>query len=226
MKLPKKSVLHKIILLLLLFATCLTATSCVFDPDGAVNIQDYITDEVEVKKDSTVFYFYYESAEHPIEDYGLIFLEIDYYVDYKTSMKKKDFLITVPDDIQYGETPYFTAEIPHALTEESHVYVTARANYKAEDKKTENIQIGKFVLSIVIALLMLIFLWAFYYSVCESCYSNSAPASAVWLLCIGLYVLISIIITKYLGTGPGSIILSSAALYFFCTLITFFTHKA
>ena len=214
------------VLLLLLLSICLATTSCFFDPDEAVNIKDYITDDVEVKKDSTVFYFYYNEAAHSIEEYGLIRVEINYYVDYTTSMKSKLYLFTVPDDIQYGETPYFTAEIPHALTADSHVYINVLANYKHADKTAETIHIWKYVLAIVIAILMLIFLWTFYYSVCESCYSNSAPASAVWLLCIGLYVLISIIIAKYLGTGPGSIILSSAALYFFGTLITFFTHKS
>ena len=225
MKLPKRTMIHKIIAILLLLCTCLMTTSCFFDPDEAVNIKDYITDEVQVKKDSTVFYFYYESDEHPIEDYGLIKVNIDYYVDYTTSMKHKLYVFSVPDDIQHGEKPYFTAEIPHALTEDSHVYISVLANYKAEDKKAENIHFWKYILAIVIALALLIFLWSIYMACCEACYSNSLFSSMMWLGGLFIYIILSIIIAKNWGRGPGSIILSSAALYFFCTLFTYFQYK-
>ena len=225
MKLPQRTMIHKIIALLLLLCTCLLTSSCFFDPDEAVNIQDCITDKVEVKKDSTVFFFYYNSEEHPIEDYSLIKVNIDYYVDYTTSMKKKLFLFSVPDDIQYGESPYFTAEIPHALTEDSHVYISVLANFKPADSKTANHKIWKFVLSIIIALVLLIVLWVMYALACDAYYSNSYLPSTLWLVGLILYAVLAVVIARSWGTGPGSIILSSAVLYFICTLITYFKNR-
>ena len=103
MNTQKRKILFKIIISTLLILTSLFASSCLFDPDEAVNIRDYVTENIVVQTDSTIFYFYYNSDEHPIEDYEIIKVKIEYYVDYYTRMKRKEFFIYVPDDVKYEE---------------------------------------------------------------------------------------------------------------------------
>ena len=79
----RKRVLSHILISILLIFNILFATSCVLDPDKAVNIKDCFTDKIEVRTDSTLFYFYYNSEDHKIDDYKIIRVNIEYYVDYK-----------------------------------------------------------------------------------------------------------------------------------------------
>lgn len=84
MKFSGFRILSKILISILLILIALFATSCSFDPDEAVNIRNCVTDEIEVKEDSTVFRFYYSSEEQPIENYGIIRVRLEYYVDYNS----------------------------------------------------------------------------------------------------------------------------------------------
>ena len=139
MKSKKIRVLKNAIISLLLIFVSLFSSSCFYDPDEAVNIKDCIDIKYVVQADSTIFYFYYDSAEHPIEEYELIKVDLNYYADYKTSMRKKTFVLVVPDDIkQEDNKTYFTVKINDALGKESVIAsVSVYANYKTE-KKTSN----------------------------------------------------------------------------------------
>jgi hypothetical protein len=222
MKIRKRLSLSKLILSILLIFTSLFASACFFDPDEAVNLKDSITKDIVVQSDSTKFYFYYHSEEHPIEEYEIIKIDLEYYVDYRSFMKEKDFFIIVPDDVQYDDQqPYFTAEIDDALTDESVVYVSVHANYKKED----NSRFWLYLLAVVIALALLIVLCSVYMVMCESMYSNSLWPSLMWLGGLIAYILLALLISSSWGTGPASIIIVGGILYFICTLFTFFKYK-
>lgn len=221
-KTSKIRVLSKIlisVLLILLVSAC--ATSCGFDPDKAVNLGGYVTDEIEVKKDSTVFRFYYNSDEHPIEDYGIIRVRLEYYVDYSSLMKKKNFFLEVPDDIKFEDRTYFTVEIDDALTEESVVYFSILANQKTEN----NSSAWRYVLTVIIAIVLLGVLWSVYMAMCDACDSNTALPSFMWLGGLIIFGVITLIITLNWGSGPGGIMIGGAVLYFICTLFTYFKYK-
>ncbi len=226
MKAQKRRVLLNVILSILLVFTSFFASSCFFDPDKAINLKDDISKKVVVQENSTLFYLYYHSEEHPIDDYDLIKVTIEYYVDYKTSMKKKDFFISIPDDVKYEEgQPYFTAEIKDALTEQSVVFISTHANYKRENTKEDNSRVWEYILSIVIALVLLIIFWVGYSLLCEAFDSNTLWPSVGWLGGLVIYIIIAIIIWLNWGTGPASMILWGAILYFICTLYPFFKYK-
>lgn len=212
-----------VIIALLLIVISIFSSSCSYDPDKAVNIMNSVTDKVVVQEDSTVFYFYYESADHPIEDYDIIKVGIDYYVDYKTPMRKKTFFIFVPDDVKYEEQTYFTVEIDDVLTSESVVYLSVLANYKPEGKN--NSMWWKYLIAIIVAIVLLIGLWSVYSAMCDACYSNSALPSFMWLGGLIIYIIATIIITSCWGSGPGGMIIGGAVLYFICTLFTYFKYK-
>ena len=222
MKTKSRGIKCVIISLLLIFIS-IFSTSCSYDPDEAVNIRGSITDNIIVQEDSTVFYFYYESAEHPIEDYAVIKVSLDYYVDYKTPMRKKTFFIFVPDDVKYEEQTYFTVEIDDVLTSESVVYLSVLANYKTEGKN--NSMWWKYLIAIIVAIVLLIGLWSVYAVMCDACYSNSALPSFMWLGGLIIYIIATIIITSCWGSGPGGMIIGGAVLYFICTLFTYFKYK-
>lgn len=221
MKTITKYLSHKFIMSLLLAIIFIFSTSCFFDPDEAVNIQNLVSEEIVVQNDSTMFYFYYNSEEHSIEEYDIIKVRLEYYVDYHTRMKKKDFFITVPDDVEYGEQPYFTVEISDVLTDESVVYISVHANYKTED----NSRVWAYVISIIIAIVMLVVFWSVYMAMCDAFYSNTPLPSLMWLGGIIIYVIVTLIIGGLWGTGPGGIIIASGILYFICTLFTFYSNK-
>lgn len=222
MKTRAKRVLSHIILSILLIFTSLFASSCFFDPDEAINIQDSITHKAVVQTDSTVFYFYYASEEHPIDEYSVINVGIDYYADYSTPMKKKNFLINVPDDVIFEEQPYFTVEIEDALNNESVVYLSFQANYKSEDSGSK---FWIYALTVVIAIVMLVVLFSTYSVMCETFDSNSSPSSLMWLGGLILYVVVAAVIGALWGTIPSGIIIGSAVLYFISTLIPYFKYK-
>ena len=226
MKSKKIRVLKNAIISLLLIFVSLFSSSCIYDPDEAVNIKDCIEIKYVVQADSTTFYFYYDSAEHPIEEYELIKVDLNYYADYKTSMRKKTFVLVVPDDIkQEDNKTYFTVKINDALGKESVIAsVSVYANYKTE-KKTSNSRWWKYVITIVIALVLLFGLWSIYTTMCEACYSNTILPSFMWLGGLIIYIIVAIIITVYWGSGPGGIIIGGAILYFICTLIPFFKNR-
>ncbi|MBR4419541.1 MAG: hypothetical protein IKT32_01550 [Clostridia bacterium] len=221
MNIQKRKILFKIIISTLLILTSLFASSCLFDPDEAVNIRDYVTENIVVQTDSTIFYFYYNSDEHPIEDYEIIKVKIEYYVDYYTRMKRKEFFIYVPDDVKYEEETYFIAEIDDALTNQSVVYLSVLANYKTESKTRDWI----YIVTIVIAVLMWIIFSSVYTLFCDALYSNSALPSCMWLGSIIIYGVVALLISGGWGAGPAGIIIGSAVLYFFTTLITYFKYK-
>lgn len=221
MKIVNKNKLLKFSVFILLIVNLLFASSCVFDPDEAVNMKDLVSYEPVVGKDSTVFYFYYESEEHPIDDFEIIKVELDYYVDYYTTMKKKDFYISVPDDVKYEEQTYFTVEIEHALTNQSVVYVSVAGNYKTEDKSRD----WTYVVTVIIGIVMLLIFCPLYTVFCDGLDSNSALPSFVWLGGLIIYGVVMLIIRANWGNGPGGIIIGSAALYFIFTLFTYFRYK-
>lgn len=221
MKFSGFRVLSKILISILLILTALFTTSCVFDPDEAVNIRDFVTEEIEVKKDSTVFRFYYSSDEHPIEDYEIIKVRLEYYVDYNTLMKKENFFIEVPDDVKFEDKTYFTVEIDDALTEESVVYISVLANQKTEN----NSRAWIYVLTVIIAVVLLIILWSVYMAMCDACDSNTALPSFMWLGGLIIFGIITLVIAFNWGNGPGGIMIGGAALYFICTLFTYFKYK-
>lgn len=226
MKSKKIRVLKNAIISLLLIFVSLFSSSCIYDPDEAVNIKDCIEIKYVVQADSTTFYFYYDSAEHPIEEYGLIKVDLNYYADYKTSMRKKTFVIVVPDDVKMEDNKtYFTVKIDDALGKESVIAsVSVHANYKTE-KKASNSRWWKYLLTVIIALVMLFGFWSIYSTICEVCYSNSLWPSLMWLGSIIIYIVVDIIIVACWGSDPGGIIIGSAGLYFICTLFTHFKYK-
>lgn len=221
MKIKQKRFLSLLTISVILILTSLFTTSCFFDPDEAVNLKDSVSEKIIVGEESTVFHFYYASQEHPIEDYEIIKAEIDYYVDYHTSMKHKDFFFFVPDDIKYEEQTYFTAEIDDVLTNESVVYVSVHANFKTEN----NSRVWIYILAVVIALIVLIAFCAIYATMCDTFASNSAPSSWMWWGGIVIYAIIAFFVGSAWGTGPASIILSSAIFYFILTLFIYFAHR-
>ena len=81
----RRALLSALISILIIFTT-LFSTSCVYDPDNAVDLKDSITLETRVTENSTIFYFYYNSTQHPIEDYSIIKVNIHYYLDYQSFM--------------------------------------------------------------------------------------------------------------------------------------------
>ena len=221
MKTVTKRFLPNFVISMLLIIFFLFSTSCSFDPDEAVNIKNCVSEEIVVQKDSTMFYFYYNSEEHSIEEYDIIKVRLEYYVDYHTTMKKKNFFITVPDDVKYGEQPYFTVEIDDILTNESVVYISVLANYKTEG----NSRTWAYVITIIIAVVMLAVLWSVYMAMCDAFASNTILPSSMWLGGIIIYIIITLIIGGLWGTGPGSIIIVSGILYFIFTLFTFYKYK-
>ena len=221
MKFSGFRVLSKILISVLLILIALLTTSCSFDPDEAVNISDYVTDEVEVKKDSTVFRFYYSSDEHPIEDYEIIRVHLEYYIDYSSLMKKKNFFIEVPDDVTFEDKTYFTVEIDDALTEESVVYMSVLANQKTEN----NSRAWRYVLTVIIAVVLLIILWSVYMAMCDACDSDTALPSFMWLGGLIIFGIVTLVISLNWGNGPGGIMIGGAVLYFICTLFTYFKYK-
>lgn len=221
MKTTIKRFLPNFVISILLICVFLVSTSCSFDPDEAVNIQNYVSEEIVVQEDSTVFYFYYNSEEHSIEEYDIIKVRLEYYVNYYTTMKKKNFFITVPDDVKYGEQPYFTVEINDILTNESVVYFSVLANYKTED----NSRVWAYVITIIIAGVMLVVLWSVYMTMCDTFASNTTLPSLMWLGGIIIYIIIALIIGGLWGTGPSGIIIFSGILYFIITLFTFYQYK-
>jgi hypothetical protein len=220
-KTSKIRVLSKILISVLLILVSAFATSCGFDPDEAVNISDCVTDEIEVKKDSTVFRFYYSSDEHPIEDYEIIRVHLEYYVDYSSLMKKKNFFLEVPDDIKFEDKTYFTVEIDDALTEESVVYFSILANQKTEN----NSSAWRYVLTVIIAVVLLGVLWSVYMAMCDACDSNTALPSFMWLGGLIIFGVVALVIALKWGSGPGGIMIGGAVLYFICTLFTYFKYK-
>ena len=221
MNTQKRKILLKVIFSILLICTSLFASSCFFDPDEAINIRDSVTEKIVVQTDSTIFYFYYNSDEHPIEDYEIIKVKIEYYVDYYTSMKRKEFFIYIPDDIKYEEQTYFVAEINDALTNQSVVYLSVLANYKTQSKTRDWV----YIVTIVIAVLMWIIFCSVYSVLCDALYSNSAFPSCMWLGGIIIYGVVALLISVTWGNGPAGIIIGSAVLYFFTTLITYFKYR-
>ena len=225
MRKNKRHGFANLITLIVLIFTCLFSSSCIFDGDKAVNIGDSVSQKIVVQEDSTLFYFYYNSEERPIEDYQIIKARIEYYVDYHTSMKKKDFFITVPDDVQYEEgQAYFTAKIGDVLTNQSVVYVSVHGNYKVS--KSENAsRVWEYVIASVVAVILLIVFCSIYTTACDAWYSNSVQSSLVWLGCIILYVVAAVIIGAFWGTGPAGILIGSGVLFFILTLFPFFKYK-
>lgn len=220
----RKRVLSHILISILLIFNILFATSCVWDPDKAVNIKDCFTDKIEVRTDSTLFYFYYNSEDHKIDDYKIIRVNIEYYVDYNTFMKKKNFFFFVPDDVKYEEQqPYITAEIGDTLTNQSVVYVSIVANYKTENENKSRFWI--YVLAVIIALVMLIVFCSVYMVMCETFDSNSLLPSLMWFGGLIIYAIVTFVIATNWGSGPGGVLIGSAVLYFLCTLISFFKYK-
>lgn len=210
---------------LLIFASLFTS-ACFFDPDEAVNIGDSVTKKITVQDDSTLFEFYYDpAAEHPIEDYGMIRVTIEYYRDYHSTKKNKDFFFEVPDDISLGEGPSFTAEIDDVLGEESVVYVYVLANYKTESGTGSPSRFWLYVLAVVIAVVLLILLWSAYMALCDSHGSNTPLPSFMWLCGMGLYLVVAFVISIKWGNGPAGFVLGGAILYFICTLFTYFTNR-
>jgi hypothetical protein len=197
------------------------ATSCGFDPDEAVNISDCVTDEIDVKKDSTVFRFYYSSDEHPIEDYEIIRVHLEYYVDYSSLMKKKNFFLEVPDDIKFEDKTYFTVEIGDALTEESVVYFSILANPKTEN----NSRAWIYILTVIIAVVLLGVLWSVYTAMCDACDSNTALPSFMWLGGLIIFGVVTLVISHNWGSGPRGIMIGGAVLYFIGTLFTYLKYK-
>lgn len=221
MKFSGFRVLSKILISVLLILIALLTTSCSFDPDEAVNIMDCVTDEVEVKEDSTVFRFYYSSDEHPIEDYEIIRVRLEYYVDYNSLMKKKNFFIEVPDDVTFEDKTYFTVEIDDALTEESVVYMSVLANQKTEN----NSRAWRYVLTVIIAVVLLVILWSVYMAMCDACDSDTALPSFMWLGGLIIFGIVTLVISLNWGNGPGGIMIGGAVLYFICTLFTYFKYR-
>lgn len=217
----KNRILPKILISLLLILVSAFATSCGFNPDEAVNISDCLTNEIEVKKDSTVFRFYYSSDEHPIEDYEIIRVRLEYYVDYSSLMKKKNFFLEVPDDIKFEDKTYFTVEINDALTEESVVYFSVLANQKTEN----NSSAWRYVLTVIIAIVLLGGLWSVYMAMCDACDSDTALPSFMWLGGLIIFGVVTLIIALNWGSVPGGIMIGGAVLYFICTLFTYFKYK-
>lgn len=217
----KGQVLSTTIISLLLILVTLFTSSCFFNPDKAVNIRDCVTDKIVVKTNSTEFYFYYDSEEHPIEEYGLIKVEVDYYVDYTTSMKKKDFFIEVSKDVKYEEQPYFVVEIDDALTNQSVVYLSVHANYKAHQASTN----WSYVISIIIAIVMFLILCPLYTMFSDALSSNSLVPSLLWTGSIIIYVVVAIIVGSLWGTGASGFIFGSGVLYFIITLLTYYRYK-
>ena len=214
-------VLSKILISVLLILIALFTVSCSFDPDEAVNIRDYVTDEIEVKEDSTVFRFYYSSDEHPIEDYEIIRVHLEYYIDYSSLMKKKNFFIEVPDDVTFEDKTYFTVEIDDALTEESVVYISVLANQKAEN----NSRTWIYVLTVIIAVALLVILWSVYTAMCDACDSDTALPSFMWLGGLIIFGIVTLVVSLNWGNGPGGIMIGGAALYFICSLFPYFKYK-
>ena len=221
MKFSGFRVLSKILISVLLILIALFTTSCNFDPDEAVNIRNCVTDEIEVKEDSTVFRFYYSSEEQPIENYGIIRVRLEYYVDYNSLMKKKNFFLEVPDDVQFEDKTYFTVEIDDALTEESVVYISVLANQKTES----NSRAWIYVFTVIIAVALLIILWSVYMAMCDAFDSNTAMPSLMWLGGLILFGIITLVIAVNWGNGPGGIMIGGAALYFICSLFPYFKYK-
>ena len=221
MKATTKRFLPNFLISMLLIIVFLFSTSCFFDPDEAVNIQNCVTKEIIVENDSTMFYFYYNSEEHSIEEYDIIKVRLEYYLNYHTTMRKKNFFITVPDDVEYGEQPYFIVELDEVLTNESVVYISVLANYKTES----NSRAWAYVIAVIIALIMLVVLWSVYMAMCDAFASNTALPSLMWLGGIIIYIIIILVIGGLWGTGPGGIIIFSGVLYFICTLFTFYKYK-
>ena len=223
MKIKKSRTASVAILSLLLIFTSVFMSSCGFDPDEAINIGSYITDEITVQEDSTIFCFYYNSKEHPIDEYGIIKVSVEYYVDYNSWMKHKTFYISVPDDVKYeGEQPYFSVEIGDALTNESVVYLSVLANYKAESSSRGWL----YVLSVFIAIALVIGFCSIYMVMCEAYDSNTALPSFMWLGGLLIIGLIALWISGRWGSGPGSIVLCGGILYFICTLFTYFNYRS
>ena len=225
MKKNKRRAFARLLTWLVLLFSCLFS-SCVFDVDKAVNIGKSVEKKIVVQEDCTIFYFYYNDQERPIEDYQIIKARIEYYVDYHTSMKKKDFFINVPDDVQYENgKAYFTAKIGDVLTNQSVVAsISVHGNYKVS--KSENAsRVWEYVIASVVAVVLLIVFCGVYTAVCDACYSNSVQASLVWLGSIILYVVATLVIGAFWGTGPAGILIGSGVLFFILTLFPFFKYK-
>ncbi len=221
MKTKKRRAFSKVVLLMLLVLASLFVSACFFDTDEAIDLKDSISKQIVVQEDSTLFYFYYDSQEHPIEDYKIIRVNIDYYVDYKSRMKKEEFFLFVPDDIQYEDQTYFTVEIEDALTDESVVYVSVLANYKAESSS----RVWLYVFAVLIALALLIILCAAYTALCDANGSNTPLPSFMWLMGLIIFIVVAVVVSSKWGNGPGSIILSGGILYFLFTLIPYFQNR-
>jgi hypothetical protein len=216
-----KTSLFRILLTLLLLLGTLCTSSCIFDSNEAVNLKDSVQKEITVLKDSTRFQFTYTDLETPIETYDIIHVEIEYYRDYQTRMKTKNFFFEVPDDITYGEQPSFTVEIEDALGDESVVYVSVEATYKAESSS----RFWLFVLAVIISLVLLILLWSAYAALCDEHGSNTSLPSFMWLGGMGIYLVVAILVAMKWGNGPGSIVFCGSGLYFICTLFTYFSNR-
>ena len=216
----KTSSLRLFLTLFLLLSTLFT-TSCFFDPNEAVDLKDSVQREITVLEDSTHFRFTYTDTETPIEEYDIIHVKIEYYLDYQTFMKKENFFFEVPDDITYAEQTCFTAEIDDALTEESVVYVSVLANYRAQSGS----RFWIYTLAVIISLVLLFLLWSAYMALCDANGSNTPLPSFMWLGGMGVYIVVAILVAMKWGNGPGSIVFCGSGLYFICTLFTYFSNR-
>jgi hypothetical protein len=214
--------------LFVLIFTCLFSTSCVFDVDKAVNLNNSFSVKYTIQENSTLFYFDYTSQERPIEDYQVIKARINYYKDYTTRMKKKDVFITVPDDVQYKEDgqAYFVAEIGDALGEQSVIAsIMVEGNYKVS--KSENAsRVVAYVVASIVAVVLLIGLCSIYAAICSVCDSNSLMASLEWIGSMIVYLIATLIIGALWQTGPASIVICSAILFAIVTIIPFIKYKS
>ena len=220
MKTAKTHFLRNLLIVALLILTSIFTVSC-YDVDNQVNLSDSVTHQAIIKENTTVFTFYYENEETPIETYNIIRVEFKYYLDYNSWMKTKSFFFIVPDDITYGEKPTFTAELKDVLTNQSVVYLSIGANIKPETTS----RFWEYFISTVIAFALLIFLCPLYSFCCEHTTSTSLISGLMWLGGLIIYGVVAYIIGSFWDSGPCSIIITSAIFYFLLTLPTFFRYK-
>ena len=223
MKNKKRRIASITIISILLILTSVFTSSCGFDPDEAVNIKDYISYECTAQKDSTIFRFNYNSEAHPIDEYRIIEVRIEYYADYNSRMRHKTSYIVVPDNIEYeGEQPYFTVEIGADLSNAPYIAMLFYANYKTESSS----RAWLYVLSVLIAIVLLVVFWSVYMAMCEAYDSDTALPSLMWLGGLLMIGIIAFVISGKWGTGPGSIVLCGGILYFIGTLFTYFSYRS
>lgn len=223
----KKRTFANLITLIVLIFTCLFSSSCVFDVDKAVNLNNSFSVKYTIQENSTLFYFDYTSQERPIEDYQVIKARINYYKDYTTRMKKKDVFITVPDDVQYKEDgqAYFVAEIGDALNEQSVIAsIMVEGNYKVSTTKNAS-RVLQYVIATIIAIVLLVVFCSTYSFVCSICYSNSLWPALVWIGTFIIYAVVILLIGGFWQTGPASINICSAIAFFLLSFIPYFKYK-